>query len=107
MSEKVGEPHGVAHVALAARHVLDVAGVGQHQLEVAVAEDVPDRLPVHAGRLHGDVPASLRGQPVRELEQVPGGRPEGAHLALDPAVDHAAQAGNHRVLVNVKAGAKR
>jgi len=45
--------------------------------------------------------------PVRELEQVPGGRPEGAHLALDPAVDHAAQAGHHRVLVNVKAGAQR
>src|SRR3954469_11662369 len=68
---------------------------------------VPDRLPVHAGRLQGDVPAAFRGQPVRELEQLPGGRPEGAHLALDPAIDRAAQAGHHRVLVHVKAGAKR
>src|SRR3954452_9755209 len=49
-----GMLNGVAHVALAARHVLDVPRVGQHQLEVAVAQDVPDRLPVDAGRLHGD-----------------------------------------------------
>jgi hypothetical protein len=59
VGKKVGQPGGVAHVALAARHVLHMRGVGQHQLEVAVAEDVPDRLPVHAGRLHGDIPASL------------------------------------------------
>src|SRR3954453_7440591 len=38
---------------------------------------------------------------------LPGGRPEGAHLALDPAATHAAQAGHHRVLMHVKAGAKR
>src|ERR1044071_5218584 len=50
---------------------------------------------------------AFRGQPVREREQVPGSRPEGAQLALDLAIDHATQAGHHRVLVNVKTGAKR
>jgi hypothetical protein len=53
------------------------------------------------------VPASCRGQPLREREQLTGGGAEGAHLALDLAFDHAAQAGHHRVLVHVETGTKR
>ena len=54
VGQQVGQPHRVVDVGLAPGHVLDVRGVGQHQLEVAF-EHMPHRLPVHAGGLHGDV----------------------------------------------------
>ena len=44
----------VLDVGLAAGHVLDVLGVDQQQLEAAL-QQVEDRLPVDAGRLHRDV----------------------------------------------------
>jgi len=40
-----------------------VRGVGQYELKIAVGEDVPDRLPVDAGGLHGDVGDLLGRQP--------------------------------------------
>ena len=40
-------------------HLLDVLGVDQQQLEAAL-QQVEDRLPVDAGRLHGDVGDALR-----------------------------------------------
>jgi hypothetical protein len=55
MRHQIGQPCGVVDVGLAARHVLDVGRVGQDQLELAVGQNVPDRLPVNACRLHGDV----------------------------------------------------
>jgi hypothetical protein len=36
----------------------------------AAFQDVEDRLPVHAGRSHGDVRDHVLGQPVRERQQV-------------------------------------
>ena len=47
----------IVHVALAPRHVLHVRRIGQHQLELAVVQDVPHRLPVHPRRLHRHVGA--------------------------------------------------
>ena len=51
VGKQIGEPRGVVHVGLASGDVLDVTCVGQHQLEVPL-EDMPDRLPIHAGGFH-------------------------------------------------------
>ena len=48
------QPLGIVHVGLAARDILDVARVHQQHLEAAGFEDLEDRNPVHARRLHGD-----------------------------------------------------
>jgi hypothetical protein len=82
-----------------------VRRVGQRQREVAVAQDVPDRLPIDAGRLHHDMRAAFRRQPLRQGQQIGGRRLERADLALDRAVRHVALTGHDRVLVNVEAGA--
>src|SRR5206468_8924841 len=52
--QQVGDPGGVVDVALAAGDVADMHGVGEDELDVAL-EHMPDRLPVHAARLHGHV----------------------------------------------------
>src|SRR4051794_3041630 len=54
MGQRIRQPRGVIPVGFAPWHGLDVVGVGQPQLKVP-RQDGPDRLPVHAGRLHGDV----------------------------------------------------
>ena len=60
MRHQIGQPDGVVDVGLAPRHVLDVGGVGQHQFELAVGENVPDRLPVDARGFHGDMRHAFR-----------------------------------------------
>jgi hypothetical protein len=59
--QQIRDPVGILHVGFAAGHVLDMRGVGQHQLEVAIVQDVPNWLPVDAGRFHGDVGALVLG----------------------------------------------
>jgi hypothetical protein len=107
MGQQIGQPGGVVDVGLAPRHVLNVCGVGQHQREIGVVQDVPDRLPVDAGRFHRDVSAFLGREPVRQRQQFRGGCLEGAHFALDRAVDHVSHAGDYCVLTHVEAGAMR
>src|ERR1700738_3359104 len=63
--QKIGQPGGVVHIGLAPGHILDVRRVRQHQDKVAVAEDMPHRLPIDAGRLHCDVGAAVLGQSDR------------------------------------------
>ena len=58
MRQQVGDPGGIVDVCLPAGHVLDVHGVGQHQLERPV-EHMPDRLPVDPRRLHHDMGDAL------------------------------------------------
>ncbi len=77
--QKIGQPSGVVHVGLASRHVFDMRRVRQHQGEIAVAQDMPHRLPINAGRLHRDMGAALAGKPVRQGEQLLGRGLEGAH----------------------------
>jgi len=67
------QPLRVGHVGLAARHVLDVPGVAQRQLEV-LFEDVPDGLPIHAGGLHRDMRDAVRRKPVVQRHQALHGR---------------------------------
>jgi len=60
MGQQVGQPHGVIDIRLATGHVLDVCGVGQHQLEMAF-ENVPHGLPIHPGGFHADLPENEHG----------------------------------------------
>jgi hypothetical protein len=60
MGQKIGQPGRVIDVGLAARHVLDMLGVCQHQLKIAIAEDVPDRLPVDPGARVACIASSAR-----------------------------------------------
>ena len=54
MRQEIGQPLAVAHIGLPPRHGLDVMRVGEHDGQIAF-EQIEDRLPVHAGRLHRDV----------------------------------------------------
>ena len=105
--QQLGQPGRVAHVRLAARDVLDLGRVGQDQREPALGQDVPDRPPVDAGRLHRDVGAAVLRQPRGQLEQARGRGGEGADLAGDLAAGGEAHGGDHGRLVDVEAGAAR
>ena len=67
--QQLGQPLAVADVRLAPGHGLDVAGIDQEQGELLL-QQVPDRLPIDAGALHGDVGHLVRGQPVRQRQDV-------------------------------------
>ena len=73
------QPLGVAHVRLAARHLLDLTGIDHHHREAALGEDLVERDPVDPGRLqgHGGDPALLK--PVGEALQVAREGAEGTH----------------------------
>ena len=73
------QPRGIADIRLAARDVLGVTGVDDHHLEAALIEDLVERDPVDAGRLHRHRldPALL--EPVGQAMQVGGEGPEGPH----------------------------
>src|SRR5271165_1290932 len=101
---QVGQPSSVVHVGLAARHVLHMRSVGQHQLELAVRQDVPHRLPVDASRLHHDMRASLRRQPRRQGHQVRRRRLKRPNLSAHIAVDGVAGAGHDAILVDIQSG---
>ena len=55
MRQQIGQPNGIVDVSLAPRHVLHMRGVSQHQFAIPICQNVPDRLPVHAGSFHGDM----------------------------------------------------
>jgi hypothetical protein len=61
--KQLAEPLGVLDVGLAAGHVLDVLGVNEPELEV-VLEQVIDRPPLDARRLHRDVRDAEPHEPV-------------------------------------------
>jgi hypothetical protein len=65
---ELAQPRRIADIGLAARHVLDVPRVDEHQLEV-VLQQMPDRLPIVAGGLHHDVRDLVRAQPVGHHQQ--------------------------------------
>ena len=100
--QQVGQPDRIGDIGLAAGHVLDVGGVGQDQREVAIGEDMPDRLPVDTGRLHRDMGAAALCQPGGQRQQPGGCGVETAHLGSGRAVDHNPDRGNHRILVHVE-----
>jgi hypothetical protein len=60
MGHQIGQPGGVVHIGLAPRHVFDMGGVGQYQGELAIGQNMPDRLPVDARRFQGDMGYAFR-----------------------------------------------
>jgi hypothetical protein len=90
--EQLAQRLRIGHVGLAPRHVLDVAAVAEQELEV-VLEQIPDRLPVDAARLHRHVRHAETLQPVAQGEQVGGHRLEALDqlpaAALPPRHMHA------------------
>jgi len=46
-------------------------GVDQHQFQLAVREDMPDRLPIDAGGFHGCERASFLGKPRPDKSNKP------------------------------------
>ena len=105
MSEQVSQPCGVVYISLSARHVLHMRRIGEHQHEIAIAQDIPDRLPVDACRLHRDVRNALRGKPFRKGEKAARRRLEGAHLARHLRSRHSPGAGDGGVFMNIEASA--
>jgi len=69
MSEQLGYPLAVHHVGLTARDRLDVLSVSKHHMEV-LFEHVPNRLPIDASRLHGDIPDLKAPEPLSQLSKV-------------------------------------
>ena len=103
MREQLGDPCRVVDVGLAAGHVADMRGVGQHEFEL-VLEHMPNRLPVHARGFHRHGRTAMLGQPVRQRQQFAGGAAEAAHLAVLRCRD-ATHTGDDDVLVHVQSGA--
>jgi hypothetical protein len=103
--EQPAEPLGVLDVGLAARHILDVLGVDEPELEV-VLEQVVDRLPVDAGGLHRDVGDAEALEPVAQRQQLAGDRGELGPQLRAPAlpIGHV-HAGGHPLLVDVERAA--
>src|SRR5918996_2453920 len=86
--------------------ILVVAGVDQQQLEPAVLQHIPARLPVLAGRLHHHLGDALLGEPVGKGLKIGAEGLEGAHLlaAAARAIRHA-NTGHDLVLADVQPGA--
>jgi hypothetical protein len=102
VAQQIGQPHRVVDVGLATGNVLQVCGVGQHQLGMTV-EQVPRGLSVHAGGLHGYVLDAQRVEPVGQGQQQPrGGCGKRAHLLQHGAVGSNSCTGSHRLLVHVQ-----
>ena len=103
MGFQIAQPVAVADVALAPRHVLHVRCIRQHQLALAVVQDVPHRLPVNPGRLHHHVIDAVAVQPIRQRQQLTRRRLEAPHLLLDTTALGQTNTAHYRVLVNVQA----
>ena len=68
MRQEVGQPCRIGDVALAAGDLAHGRRVSQLQVD-AVFQQVPDRLPLHAGRFQNRVRAPLRFQPVAQFSR--------------------------------------
>ena len=84
MAQQIRQPFGIAHIALASGHHLDVGGIDQQQRE-PVLQQIPDRLPVDAGALHREwVTPPCANQSPRAT--VRGHGPKGPRLLARPPV---------------------
>src|SRR6202011_1734702 len=107
VGQQVGNPSRIADIGLATRYILDMSGIGQDELEIAIAQNVPHRLPVYSGRLHGRMGAALLAQPRQQAQQPGRCRLETFNLARDLVARSQAHARHYRLLVNIKTGATR
>ena len=105
MRQQFREPGGIVHVGLAPWHVLHMRGIRQNEFDLAIFEHMPDRLPVHARRLHGHVRAAVLGKPVRQGQKTLRGRRKRLHFRDDLAIDGEPHRRHHRLLVDIQSGA--
>jgi hypothetical protein len=85
------QPLRIVHIRLPAGDVLDVARVDQQHLEATDFENLKDRNPVPAGRLHRDRRDAHGRQPIRQLMEIATERAEGT----DRSVIAVARYGDH------------
>ena len=78
---QIGDPLGILHVGLAPRHVADVPGVADDQLEMPLQDGI-DRAPVDARALHPNVRHSRCPQPVPQRFEVPRHGAKRPHLLV-------------------------
>jgi hypothetical protein len=98
------QPLRIVHIRLAAGDVLDVAGVDQQHLEPARVENLKDRNPLHAGRLHRDRRDAHRREPIRQLVEIAAEGAEGTDRSVIAIAWH----GDHvKGRANVDAGGIR
>ena len=102
VADQIGDPLGILHIGLATRHVADVPGVADDEVEMPFQHGI-DRAPVDAGALHADLRHPKLLQPVPQRFQIARHRPEGPHLLPRPLARGADQdAGNDRLLMHVQ-----
>jgi hypothetical protein len=82
VAQQLGQPLGVLDIGLAPRHRLDVGGVDDEQLDLAL-QQIVDRTPKCGSALHDHMGALLRCQPVAQGEELVGHGAEGADLFVD------------------------
>jgi hypothetical protein len=85
------QPLGIVDIRLPTGDVLDVARVDQQHLEPARFENLKDRNPVDAGRLHRDRCDAHCREPIRELMEIAAEGAEGT----DRLVISVARHGDH------------
>src|SRR5436309_1544114 len=101
----MAKPLSVLHIGLPARHVPDVGGVHEQELEVILEQEI-DRLPVDAGRLHRHMGDAELLKPVAHGQQVGRHRRElGAKLRAFAGPVRYVDAGGHLLLVDVERAA--
>ena len=68
--QQLGQPRRVGHVGLAARQLVHITGVHEHQLEAGLLEHPPHRTPIVARRFHRHDRDPLDGEPLSQAVQV-------------------------------------
>ena len=102
MADQIGDPLGILHIGLATRHVTDMPGVADDEVETPFQHSI-DRAPVNAGALHADLRHPKLLQPVPQRLQIVRHRPEGPDLLPRPLAWGADQdAGDDRLLMHVQ-----
>lgn len=74
---EIPNPLTVRHVALPARHILDVAGIHRIHLKATGLEDLEDGNPVDAGGFHGHARNAAGREPIGQPLQIAGERRKG------------------------------
>jgi hypothetical protein len=104
VAQQLAQPLGILDVGLAPRHVADVLGVADNDLDVPFQNRV-DRLPEHPGALHRDMAHAAFPQPVAQRFKIRRHRAEGPELLAAPPARLADQdAAHHGLLMNIQTG---
>ncbi len=78
--------------------------IGQNQLELAIAQDVPHGLPIDPGSLHRHMRTSALRQPGQQSLKPRRGGIEGPAVARDLPASNNAHTGDGRLLMNIETG---